>query len=800
MRIVFLALLFFSKCYVNSQKVIQVIDYATYKPLSTISVFKADKTSLIGVTNNNGKIEIDVKEKGYFFTHPDYNSIFYTLIEIEAANYKVFISQNVNTFDEIVVSASKFNEKKKDVAQKIQVLRATEIAFQNQSSSADVLANSGNVMVQKSQLGGGSPIIRGFETNKVLLVIDGVRMNNAIYRGGHLQNIITLDNAIMDRVEVVFGAGSVIYGSDALGGVMNFTTKSPVLSSNDSVLIKSSAFSRYFSVANGFSAHADISIGTKRFGSLTSFTFSKYGDLRQGASRRSFVGNFGSRTWYAERINGVDSMVTNADTNLQVGSGYTQYDLLQKFTFKQNDVITHKFNFQFSNSSDIPRYDRLTLMSNLMPKFATWNYGPQKRLLATYSIDFSNKNKYYDQARIIFGYQAIEESRITRKFNDQWENHQIEKLAIFTLNSDFTKKKGKHEIRYGAEAFLNNVSSSAFSKSINTDTLKSYETRYPDGGSSMESFAIYTSHAWEINDKIIINDGIRFSYIGLKANFLDKTFFPFPFSSINQNNNALNGNLGVVFLPTKKTRITSNLSSGFRAPNVDDLSKVFESIPGSVIVPNPNLKVEYSLNGEIGISQEIIDGIKVNFTAYYTKLRNAIVVQNSQFNGQDFITYNDTLSQVKSSVNAQNAYIFGFEGSLNGEINKNLSILATLNYTKGRIRTDSIPYPLDHIPPLFGKFSIISSFKRLRTEFFIHYSAWKRIDDYNMIGEDNFNYATPVGMPSWFTLNTRVNYTFNKNLSFQLACENILDQNYRQYASTISAPGRNFILSLRANF
>ncbi len=189
-----------------AQKTIKVIDLATYKPVANVLVSKSDKSAEFGKTNEKGEIQLNFKELNFLFSHPDYLSIVYSADEIESSKYKVFINQNVNSFEEVVVSASKFEEKKKDVAQKIQVLRASEIAAQNQSSMADVLANSGNVMVQKSQLGGGSPIIRGFETNKVLMVIDGIRMNNAIYRGGHLQNIVTLDNAIMERVEVVFGA------------------------------------------------------------------------------------------------------------------------------------------------------------------------------------------------------------------------------------------------------------------------------------------------------------------------------------------------------------------------------------------------------------------------------------------------------------------------------------------------------------------------------------------------------------------------------------------------------------------
>ena len=783
-----------------AQKTIKVIDLATYKPVANVMVSKADKSAVYGKTNEKGEIQLNLKELNFLFSHPDYLSIVYSVEEIESSKYKVFINQNVNSFEEVVVSASKFEEKKNDVSQKIQVLRASEIAAQNQSSMADVLANSGNVMVQKSQLGGGSPIIRGFETNKVLMVVDGIRMNNAIYRGGHLQNIVTLDNAIMDRVEVVFGAGSVVYGSDALGGVMNFTTKSPVFSATDTVLVKAAAFTRYFSAANGFSGHADISIGNKRFGSLSSFTFSKYGDLRQGANRRSFVGNFGARPWYAATFNGVDSMLMNADTNVQVGSGYTQYDILQKFSFKQNEAITHKLNFQLSNSGDIPRYDRLTLESASKPKFAVWNYGPQKRFLAAYTLDFNKNNTFFDQARVILAYQAIEESRIVRKFNNSWETNNIEKLDIFTINADFFQKIKKHELRYGTEAFLNLVNSSAFAKNVATNTIRDTSTRYPDAGSSMRSAAIYATHTWEISDKFILNDGLRFSYVGLNANFTDTTYFPFPFNSINQNNSAFNGNLGFVYLPSKTWRITANTSTGFRAPNVDDLSKVFESVPGSVVVPNPNLKVEYTVNGELGITKEILPGLRASINFYYTNLSNALITQNSQFQGADSIQYGGELSQVMSTVNAGKAYIYGIEGALAGQINKYISVLGTVNYTKGRIVTDTVPYPLDHIPPVFGKISVISSVNKLRTEFFVNYAAWKRVKDYNMIGEDNFSYATAQGMPSWFTLNARVSYSITKDISFQVACENILDQNYRQFASNISAAGRNFIFTLRGNF
>ena len=132
--------------------------------------------------------------------------------------------------NEIVVSASRFEEKRANVPQQMMMIKQKDIKFLSQPTSAELLQSSGQVLVQKSQLGGGSPILRGFEANKVLLVVDGIRMNNAIYRGGHLQNIISIDNSMLEKVEVIYGPGSVVYGSDALGGVIHFHTLKPQLS------------------------------------------------------------------------------------------------------------------------------------------------------------------------------------------------------------------------------------------------------------------------------------------------------------------------------------------------------------------------------------------------------------------------------------------------------------------------------------------------------------------------------------------------------------------------------------------
>ena len=291
-------------------------------------------------------------------------------------------TKNIN-LNEVTISANKTEDSKRNVAQQVQSLNAKQIADLQCQSTADVIANTGSVFVQKSQLGGGSPVIRGFEANRILLVIDGVRMNNIIYRAGHLQNIVTTDNSSLERIEVLFGPSSTMYGSDALGGVIALYTKRPGFASGDEKRnLKVNAFTRYGMINDDFTAHFDFNIGGKKLASLTSFTYNVYGDLKGGENQNPFyTGSYGERPYYVERINGVDSLVKNSDRYLQVQSGFSQYDFSQRFALKQGDHIVHGLNIQYSNSTDVPRYDRLTDPGGSGLRYAEWYYGPQMRLL-----------------------------------------------------------------------------------------------------------------------------------------------------------------------------------------------------------------------------------------------------------------------------------------------------------------------------------------------------------------------------------------------------------------------------------
>ena len=702
--------------------------------------------------------------------------------------------------DEVTISASRFAEMKKHVPQQVQTVNAEKIKFMNQQTTAEMLTHTGNILVQKSQLGGGSPIIRGFEANKVLIVVDGVRMNNAIFRGGHLQNVLSMDNSILEKTEILFGPSSVLYGSDALGGVMSFYTKNPELSTgNNKIKFGGNAFMRYSSAYNEKTGHVDFNIGTKKIAFLTSFTFSDFGDLKQGSNYYSKFPTWGKRSFYVERINGTDSMISNSNPNKQVQTNYKQYDFLQKILFKTGK-IQHVLNFQYSTTGDVFRYDRLTeTNSSGIAKSGQWYYGPQKRLLAAWQLNLPASN-IYDASTITTAYQNIEESRHNRNFKSTKLNHRTEKVDVVSLNADFKKTIKANEFNYGVEFVYNKVNSSAYFENISTGQKGPLDTRYPDGGSNTQSYAAYGTLLHKFGTTIIVNSGFRYSYNRLYSKFNDKTFFPFPYADIEQTSSALTGNMGIIFLPKGGWRIAALVSSGFRTPNVDDMSKVFESGGGTVIVPNPKIKPEKTFNYEATVSKSFLNRYQVSTTVWYTNYKDALSTDFSTFNGSPTIVYNGTTSRVVTVVNKKKAYVWGLNASIAGDVNDHFSFSTVLNYTYGRIKESPKNYPLDHVAPIFGRTSFFARFGKFKGEVFALYNAAKDSANYNLRGEDNHIYsADPVRgyTPGWITANLRTSYEINKYATLQFAVENMFDKYYRVFASGLSAPGRNFVITIR---
>ncbi len=683
--------------------------------------------------------------------------------------------------------------------QQIELIDARQIQFGNPMTSASILENSGLVTVQRSQLGGGSPQMRGFEANKVLLMIDGVRMNNAIYRSGHVQNAITVDASILEKTEVYFGPSSVLFGSDALGGAVHFKTKKPVLAEKfNQNITRVNILGRVASASEEQTIHADVMYGGKKMGFLTSITRSEFGDLKMGKNRTHGYEDWGLIPYYVSVEEGVDVLRNNGNSSIQKFTGYDQVDFLQKFTYRASETAELNVNFQYSNSSDVPRFDRLNDTDGHGLKWAEWYYGPQQRLLTSANLNLKDK-KYFSEASITAAYQRIDEDRIKRRFGRAARFTNEEDVNVFSLNADFILEKDKSlSWFYGIETTYNRVESSAFEQDIFTREKGEAITRYPNGGSNYSTYALYGSRNKKVNERLDINWGIRYNHTLAKSKVLENEFYTLPYNEIKINDGALTASAGVLFKPTLLWKIAGGISSGFKSPNVDDYGKIFEK-DGFVVVPNSDLGSEYVYAVDLTLERALAkQKIRLSVTPYYTYLRNAIVRRDTVLNGSNQFLFEGELATVQTNKNASEAHIYGVSAKVRYLLSENWLASATYNYTYGQDLTDDVP--LSHISPQFGKINLEYQKGRLTAEAYMFYALDKKNDRYGPGSTDNLVEAVESGTPGWKTLNLRTSTKISKTVILQLAVENILDTHYKVFASGLSSPGRNVIMSLKTLF
>jgi hemoglobin/transferrin/lactoferrin receptor protein len=778
-----------------AQKLV-VLDASDSKPIKDVAVYNDSKTKF-GYTDLAGAFSINTfDDKDYLnFQHPSYQNLRLTRKEVEDNEYIVLLLYKTFDIDEFVVSANRWEQNKQEVPNKIVQIRKPEIDFINPQTAADLLSSSDEVFIQKSQLGGGSPMIRGFATNRVLIVVDGVRMNNAIFREGNVQNIISLDPNIIESTEVIFGPGAIVYGSDAIGGVMNFNTNKALLSTSEKTNVRVEAMARRSTANNETTGHVHFNIGGSKIAFLSSVTFSTFDDLMMGAQMHpDYV-----RQNYAKQVDGVDSMFVNTDPNLQVGTAYAQYNFTEKLRFQPTEKLNIVFANHISRSSDVPRYDRLIQEKNDVSKYGDWYYGPQKWMMNSVDMDWKTGYVFFDQMKLVIARQDFGESRHDRKFGNPIIRERFEKVVAYSANMDFSKAVGNNSIYYGAEAVYNNITSEAESWDSANELSSSTATRYPDGVNSYHAMAAYAGFNFNISSIFFINTGARYNYSALYSTIEDNSFYNFPFTEIDISNSAVTGSVGMVLLPNDKTKLNLNLSSGFRAPNLDDVGKVFDSEPGNVLVPNPSLDPEYAWNADLGISRDFWDAVQIELVGFITLLENAMVRRDYSFNGNDSILYNGEMSNVLAIVNAGDALVYGAHASLQIVPSKSLRFKSNINYTKGE---DQDGIPLRHVSPLYGSTHFIYESKKFKADIYANYNGEL---SYSQLAPSEQNkpyiYACDKNekpySPAWFSVNFKTSYQLGTFGIINAGIENILNHRYRPYSSGMVAPGRNFILSLR---
>lgn len=795
--------LFLSSIAFNYAQNMTIVNKLTQSPIEGVVINSTNLKSLL-LTDANGQVDISLLSESEII---QLNSLGYKTIQSSYAafqklNYIVEMEPLLFTLDQVTISATKWRQSSGNSAYKITSISAQEVALQNPQTAADLLSISGKVFIQKSQQGGGSPMIRGFATNRLIYSVDGVRMNNAIFRGGNLQNIISLDPFAIANTEVLLGPNSVIYGSDAIGGVMSFETLKPQLSSQNKPSVGGKAFTRYSSANNEKTAHFDINIGREKWAWVSSFSFWDFDHLRQGRlGPKDYL-----KSVYPARIDNQDVVVHQTNPLLQIPTAYNQVNFMQKVRFKPTNLWDFEYGFHYSETSAYGRYDRHNRYRNGTIQYAEWDYGPQKWMMNNFVVTHDGHYDLFDKLSVRFAQQSFKESRIERTFNSSVRSTYLDNVEAYSINMDFLKNVGSQDVLYyGIEYILNDVLSQGVTTDITSNINHVGPARYP--WASWSSFAGYLNYDHKLSNKMTIQSGLRYNHFYLKSDFSNNTdFYPLPFTTADVNNGALTGSLGGVYRPSDTWVFKTNLGTAFRSPNVDDMGKVFDSEPGAVTVPNTSLKAEYAYNIDLSLAKVFYDIVKVDITGYYTLLQKALVRRNFQLNGQDSLLYKGVMSQIQAVQNAAMARVYGCQIGMELKLASGFLFVTDVNIQRGIEELDSgLQSPARHAAPSFGISRLRFQKGDLTLEINAMYQAERSFEDLAIEergkteiyakDKNGNNYA-----PSWYTLNFKSNYIVNAFLSVGIGLENITDIRYRPYSSGLSGAGRNFVMSVKWEF
>ncbi|MEE3034547.1 MAG: TonB-dependent receptor [Bacteroidota bacterium] len=796
--------------------------------IANVSVYNTQK-SLTVLSNSEGNIDYSGFQKSdtIIFSHIAYEKLQIPIDKIPQSSSEtiIYLNSNAQKLSEIILSVGRNKESRKKLSKKVALITPRKTELDLPQTSADLLYYGGGIRIQKTQGGGGSPVIRGFEANRVLLVVDGVRMNNAIYRSGHLQNAITIDPNVLERTEVIFGPSSVGYGSDALGGVVHFYTIKPKLNNEKKWTIK--GLESYNTTLNHIVTNLNFEYSKEKWASFTSFSYSDFGDIVMGENRTHGFKNWGLNKFILSKEKFNTNSLLNKNPNIQKNTAYSQFDLLQKFNFKVSESSNLIFNIQHSNSSNIDRYDKLNEYNSSEDlKYAQWYYGPQKRTLLSTSYNFLNNNTWLNKGTIVAAFQKINESRHNRKYQSLDLNSQIEDVEVFSINADFVRRTSSvSSFSYGFEYTYNNVHSKAYGTILtkqnnsisninNSNSTFKIPTRYPSDGSNYSTAASYYEFRKDLSDKANVNLGMRYTSTWLNASWLEEALIDANLNIIKTQNSSLTGSLGYVYRSNNDWQISANFSSGFRSPNIDDMGKIREN-RGLLSVPNQHLKPEYAYNSELGFAKFFNNKRNIFLVnLYYTHIADHIIrdyfeiLNDTTTQDPATILYNSEEVKTIANINSGRAYIYGFSFDAEATILNNLIFKSNITFTKGGSVNSSTPLP--SISPLFGSFYLKWINSNFKTQFSYKFSGYKNPEDYSYGGEDGLE-ETPLlgyngkepnyyGMPSWGIFKLSSSYQISNKLKTTLILDNIFDIHYREFASGISSPGRNINIVLEHKF
>ena len=664
----------------------------------------------------------------------------YGIKSAKASRKYAFNDTSYVYLDSILVKSRLLQKNKLNLPYSLVQKNAASIKIGNYRTTPEALMGSSGVFVQKTNHGGGSAFIRGLTGNQTLLILDGVRINNATFRYGPNQYLNNIDLYSIDQIEVSKGTGSVEYGSDAIGGVIHLHSVTP--SYNQKKTWSTSTLFKYIGQDMEKSNRTTVQYAQKNFAIQSGITLRNFGDL-----------------------------VGGKNVGVQSPSGYdeTGINTIAKLQLNKAGEIT--ISSRFFIQKDVPIYHKVLLESFKINEIAK-----QERNIHSIQWEKNLQYTFLSKIKVIQSFQYSNEERESNKLNNVIYKYERDQVNSNGTSIDLYSNPTKNwQINSGIDFNADKIKSLLIDKNLTTGVAVNKRGLYPNN-SSYKSFSVFNLHKIDLQ-KWHIEAGLRYNRFGIQ---LTDTSI----GEVNIHPSALVGNAGISYTLNTSNLVYASLSSGYRAPNIDDMGTL-GIVDFRYELPSNSLEPEKSLHYELGYKLNT-KLVQFDLSGFYLNLKDIITrqkVTGSLINGY----------QVYSKQNSDASYIKGFEANLAVQLNQQFKWSSNLTYTYGQNVTKS--EPMRRIPPLFGQQELV--WKKNNTQILVqHVFAGKQ--DRLAQGDKDDNRIGKNGTPNWNVFNISLNQQF-KHVFIQLGGINLLNEKYKTHGSGIYAMGRTYSLIAQFN-
>lgn len=602
------------------------------------------------------------------------------------------------------------------------------------------LQNEVGVLMQSTAAGQASPFVRGLTGQQVLILVDGIRLNNSIFRRGPNQYFNTIDPGMVDHIEVLRGQGSVLWGSDAIGGAINIVTRGPnvhqgVFHNSD---YSGGEFTQYYNTSNSAPySRLNVEGWTGNTGVFAGGGFQNVRDLDTG---------FGSLT-------------------RQPGTNYQHYsgDIKMNYLLDENCMLT--MSVQHFELEDVPRSDRypgFPLDRGSMNSFGGARFfDPQQRDLAYLRYQsLDPRGGAFDALTFTASYHRQREVQTRGVPTTRFQETDVETIGLNSVVSKDLQTLG--QVTTGVDWYYDDVDS-PFGGTA--------------GGPIVPDDAYYARVGWFLNwevsitDRLSANAGIRYEHLNTAGTPVIANTPVFVKSSYDD----WIGQAGVTYELLPCLNVVGSISEGFRAPNLDDLMANNPNVlQQGQSIPSLGLLPERSVNYEVGLKGNF-DRLRAQAFVYWMDLNNNMVSITAAPN--TFATAN------------QDSYVQGVE--VDGELllDRGWSVYGNFWYTYGKNLVTSAP--LSRIPPAQGILGLRHRDHQRGSYFAVYSWMSERQDRLDTVRDITDERIPSGGTPGFASLNLRYGRAFGEcdQHRASISLENITDQPYQVHGSGVLGTG-----------